>query len=165
MNLDDYNSDDYKVYLSDDDMQANQTNAEAKANPDYRSPPPPPAVTVTVKLEDEDKEIKKARRRIRNQKRAKRRQRQLDRLHEDVGESHDYSNNDLRNVINIGRDARTVIISKCQEREEAEAYYPSSNYCIIDDDHQKPARKRPNVRAHDSKAGPPWPAPPPQQGR
>ena len=31
VNLDDYNSNDYKVYLSDDDMQANQTNAEAKA--------------------------------------------------------------------------------------------------------------------------------------
>ena len=119
---------------------------------------------VTVKLEDEDKEIKKARRRIRNQKRTKRRQRQLDRLHEDVGESHDYSNNDLHNIINIGRDAHTVIISKHQECKEAEAYCPSSNSHIIDD-HSKPARKRPNIRAHDSEVGVSRPTPPLQQGR
>ena len=116
-------------------------------------------VTVTVKLEDEDREGKMARHRIRNQKRAERRQRLLNRLQEDVGESHDHSNNDLRNVINIGRDARTVIISKRQEREEAEAYCPSSNYCIIND-HPKPVCKRPNIRAHDSEASPSRTAPP-----
>ena len=38
------------------------------------------------------------------------------------GDSYDYSNSDLHSVINIGRDARNVIISKRQEREETEAY-------------------------------------------
>ena len=33
-------------------------------------------------------------------------------------------------MINIGRDARNVIISRRKEREEIEAYIPSSNYCI-----------------------------------
>jgi len=33
-------------------------------------------------------------------------------------------------MINIGRDARDVIISRKKEREEIEAYSPSSNYCI-----------------------------------
>ena len=41
-----------------------------------------------------------------------------------------YSNIDLRNMINIGRDARIVIISRKKEREEFEAYGPSSNYRI-----------------------------------
>ena len=33
-------------------------------------------------------------------------------------------------MINVGRDARNVIISRRMEREEVEAYSPSSNYCI-----------------------------------
>jgi len=33
-------------------------------------------------------------------------------------------------MINIGRDARNVIISRKKEREEFEAYGPSSNYRI-----------------------------------
>ena len=33
-------------------------------------------------------------------------------------------------MINIGRDARNVIISRRKEREEIEAYSPSSNYRI-----------------------------------
>ena len=33
-------------------------------------------------------------------------------------------------MINIGRDARNVIISRRKEREEVEAYSPSSNYRI-----------------------------------
>jgi len=36
-------------------------------------------------------------------------------------------------VINIGRDARNVIISRRKEREEIEAYSPSSNYRIPED--------------------------------
>ena len=76
------------------------------------------------------------RRRIHNQKRTERRQRLLDRLQEDVGEPHDYSNNDLRNVIDIERDVHTIIISKHQECEKAEAYCHSSNYRIIND-HQR----------------------------
>ena len=37
---------------------------------------------------------------------------------------------DLRNVINIGRDAHNVIISRKKKREEIEAYNPSSNHRI-----------------------------------
>ena len=98
-------------------------------------------VTVTVKLEDEDREGKMARHRIRNQKRAERRQRLLNRLQEDVGESHDHSNNDLRNVINIGRDARSLIICRQQEQEGIESYNPTSNY-RIPEDYSRPPRKR-----------------------
>ena len=35
VNLDDYDSDDFKEYLSDDNMQAAHSTAEAKANPNY----------------------------------------------------------------------------------------------------------------------------------
>ena len=59
-----------------------------------------------------------------------RRQRLANRQHEQQGDNYDYSNSDLRNVINIGRDARNVIISRRKEREEIEAYNPSSNYRI-----------------------------------
>ena len=48
---------------------------------------------------------------------------------EQQGDNYDYSNCDLRNVINIGR-ARNVIISRRKEHEEIEAYNPSSNYHI-----------------------------------
>ena len=59
-----------------------------------------------------------------------RRQRLANRQHEQQGDNYDYSNSDLRNVINIGRDARNVIISRRKEREEIEAYNPSSKYRI-----------------------------------
>ena len=49
---------------------------------------------------------------------------------EQQGDNYNYSNSDLSNVINIGRDARNVIISRRKEREEIEAYSPSSNYRI-----------------------------------
>ena len=49
---------------------------------------------------------------------------------EQQGDNYDYSNCDLRNVINVGRDARNVIISRRKECEEVEAYSPSSNYRI-----------------------------------
>ena len=84
-----------------------------------------------------------------------------DRLQQDVGDPRNYSNNDLCNVINIGQDARTVIISKYKECEEAEAYSPSSNYRVFND-HQRQARKRANIRAHDSEASPSRPTPLPQ---
>ena len=68
VNLDDYNSDDYKEYLSDEDMLNDPATAQMKT-PDYRNPPPPPlAVMVIVKLEDDDREVEMACRRIRNQK-------------------------------------------------------------------------------------------------
>ena len=57
-------------------------------------------------------------------------QRVANRRQEQYGDNYDYSNSDLRNVINISRDACNVIISKKKEREEIEAYNPSSNYRI-----------------------------------
>jgi len=58
VNLDDYNSEDYKQYLSDEDMLDDPATTQAKT-PEYRNPPPPPpppAITVRVKLEDKDLE-------------------------------------------------------------------------------------------------------------
>ena len=69
-------------------------------------------------------------RRVRNQKGAFRRQRVTDRRQEQQGDNYDHFNSDLHNVINVGRDARNVIISRKKEREEIEAYSPSSNYHI-----------------------------------
>ena len=67
---------------------------------------------------------------------------------EQQGDNYDYSNNDLHNVINIGRDARNVIISRRKECKEIEAYSPSSNYRItakssVAFKKQKPASTRP----------------------
>ena len=69
-------------------------------------------------------------RRLLNQKRAFKRQRLANRRQEQQDDNYDYSNSDLHNVINIGRDASNVIISRKKEREEIEAYNPSSNYRI-----------------------------------
>ena len=80
-------------------------------------PPPPQGVTVTIHLDDDQSELK----RIRNQKRNIRRRLAVERRQQQVGDSSDYSNSDLCNVISIGRDAHTVIISRRKEREEEEA--------------------------------------------
>ena len=47
-----------------------------------------------------------------------RHQRVANHQQEQQGDNYDYSNSDLRNVINIGRDARNVIISRRKEHEE-----------------------------------------------
>ena len=62
--------------------------------------------------------------------RAFRCQRLANNLQEQQGDNYVYSNCDLRSVINVGRDARNIIISRIKECEEVEAYIPSSNYCI-----------------------------------
>ena len=100
VNLDDYDSADFKEYLFDDEIQT--TTAEVTAN--FKSEPhrPPPSIKVTIKMEEEDNDHEQERRRTRNQKCAECRQRVHERVQKDTGESHDYSNNDLRNVINIG---------------------------------------------------------------
>ena len=53
LNLDDYNSDDFDEYLSDNTETTPPTITEAQAttNEDLPAPPPPPAVTVTVQLD------------------------------------------------------------------------------------------------------------------
>ena len=75
---------------------------------------PPPGITVTVHLDNNPKMILKTEH-----------QQQL-------GNSFNHSNNDLHNIINIGHNARTVIISKREDHEEVEAYSPTSNYRIPD---------------------------------
>ena len=83
-----------------------------------------------MQLEEHPAEDLYERRRLLNQKWAFRRQRLANSKQEQQGDNYDYSNCDLCNVINIGRDARNVIISRRKEHNEIEAYIPSSNYHI-----------------------------------
>ena len=69
--------------------------------------------------------------RLLNQKRAFRRQRLANSQKEQQGDNYNFPNCDLRNMINVGCDARNIIISRRKEREEIEAYSPSSNYLIV----------------------------------
>ena len=87
-----------------------ETNETAAASRES----PPPGITVTVHLDNNPKMILKTEH-----------QQQL-------GNSFDHSNNDLHNVINVGHNARTVIINKREDHEEVEAYSPTSNYRIPD---------------------------------
>ena len=134
LNVDDYNSDDFNEYLSDNMETTPPTVIEAQVTTkeDLTAPPPPPAVTVTVQLDKQHPaEDLYERRRQLNQKRAFRHQHLANSLQELHGDNYDYSNCDLRSVINVGRDARNIIISRRKEREEVEAYSPSSNYRIL----------------------------------
>ena len=76
-------------------------------------------MTATVQLEEQrPAEDLYERRHLLNQKRAFTRQPLANNQQEQQGDNYDYSNCDLRNVINIGCDARNVIISRRKEREE-----------------------------------------------
>ena len=131
LNLDDYNSDDFDEYLSDNMEPTSPAITEAQAATKQDLPTPTPAVTVTAQLEEPGAtEDLYERRRLLNQKRPFRCQRLANRQQEQQGDNYNYSNSDLRNVINIGRDARNVIISRRNERDKIEAYSPSSNYRI-----------------------------------
>ena len=131
LNIDDYNSDDYDEYLSNNMETTPPTVTEVEATIKQVPPTPPPSVIVTVQLEEQlAAEDLYERRRLLNQKRAFRRQHVANRQQEQYGDNYDSSNSDLRNVINIGRDACNVIISRRKEREESEACSPSSNYRI-----------------------------------
>ena len=75
LNLDDYNSDDFDEYLSDNMETTPPTITEAQATIKQDPPAPPPAVIVTVQLEEQHPaEDLYERRRLLNQKRAFRRQ-------------------------------------------------------------------------------------------
>ena len=78
---------DYDEFLSEPEM------SEAAAT-SYEIPPPQPGITITVHLDNNPKMILKTKH------------------HQQLGDSFDYSNTDLHNVINIGRNAKTVIINK-----------------------------------------------------
>ena len=74
-------------------------------------------MTIIVQLEEQHPaEDLYERRRLLNQKRAFWRQRLANNLQEQQGDNYDYSNYDLSSVINVGRDARNVIISRRKER-------------------------------------------------
>jgi hypothetical protein len=119
LNLDNYNSDDYEEYLSNNMETTPPVVTEVESTIKQDPSAAPPAVTVTVQLEEPED--------LYNQKRAFRHQRVANRKQEHQGDNYDYSNSDLHNVINIARDARNVIISRKKECEEIEAYIPSSN--------------------------------------
>ena len=80
----------------------------------YEIPPPAQGITVTVHLDSNPKKIFKTEH------------------HQQLGDSFDYSNSDLHNVINIGRNAKIVIINNGEDHEEVEAYSPTSNFKIPD---------------------------------
>ena len=95
---------DYNEFLSKPEI----TKAAAASHEN-----PPPGITVTVHLDNNPKMILKTE-------------------HQQLGDSFDYSNSDLHNVINIGRNAKIVIINKREDHEEFEAYSRTSNYRIHD---------------------------------
>jgi len=96
VNLDDYNSDDFDEYHSDNMETTPPAITEAQATTKEDPPAPPPAVTVTVQLEEQHpaKDLYE-RCRLLNQKRAFRRQRLANSLQEQQGDNYDYSNCDL----------------------------------------------------------------------
>jgi len=114
---------DYDDYLTE--AEATETVAVS-----YEIPPPPPGITVTVHLDNNPKKIQDQKRNI-NLKTEYQQQH---------GDSFDYSNSDLHNVINIGRNAKTVIINK-GDQEEVEAYSPTSNY-QLPENYEYNSRKR-----------------------
>ena len=76
LNLDDYNSDDFDEYLSENMETTPPIITEPQATTKQDSPAPPPAVTVTVQLEEQHPaEDLYVRHRLLNQKGAFRRQR------------------------------------------------------------------------------------------
>ena len=107
---------DYDDFLSE--AEASDTVAAS-----YEILPPPPGVTVSVHLDNNPKKILKTE------------------YHQELGDSFDYSNNDLHNVINIGRNVKTVIINKGEDQEEVKAYNLTSNF-KLPDNYEYNSRKR-----------------------
>ena len=112
---------DYDDFLS-------ETEASEAVAASYEIPPPPSGIMVTVHLDNNPKKIFKTEH------------------HQQLGDSFDYSNSDLHNVINIGHNAKTVIINKGEDHEEVETYSPTSNY-RLPDNYGYNSRKRRNEKA------------------
>jgi hypothetical protein len=111
--LDDY--DDYLIDPLDEDVDVIM-DSESPAN---------------IKEEDAD-DIQNERRRLINARRTQRRHRTVETNQQGSGNLHDSSTGDLCAIINVGRDARNVIIARWQEREEVEAYSPTHNQLPLD---------------------------------
>ena len=96
VNLDDYNSDDFDEYLSDNMETTPPAITEAQATTKEDPPAPPLVVTVTVQLDEQNPadDLYECRRQL-NQKRAFRRQRLANSLQEQQGDNYDYSNINL----------------------------------------------------------------------
>ena len=95
---------DYDEFLSEPEITEAATTS-------YENPSP--GFTVTVLLDNNPKMILKTEH------------------HQQLGDSFDYSNSDLHNIIKIGRNTKTVIFNKREDHEEVEAYSPTSNYWIL----------------------------------
>ena len=105
---------DYDEFISEPEI----TEAAAASHEN-----PPPGITVTVHLDNNPKMILKTE-------------------HQQLGDLFDYSNNDLHNVINIGRNEKTIIINKREDHEEVEAYSSTFNYRIPDIYGYNPRKRR-----------------------
>jgi hypothetical protein len=132
--FDDYRIEDDDDYVSDMPTQ----NMDAKMSFDSHELPKHALNAIdTVKIEDEG-DVRNERCRLRNAKCAKHRRCTLEQHQPD--NLYDFSMTNLRNVINVGRDTRNVIIAKQQERVEVEAYSPTNYH--IPQDHLSSTRKR-----------------------
>jgi hypothetical protein len=110
--------DDYDDYLLDPlDEYVDATN-------DSISP-------ASIKAEDAD-DIQKEHHSLINAKRAQHRHCTIETNQPGSGNLHDSSTGDLRAIINVGRDARNIIIARQQECEEVEAYSPISYQLPLD---------------------------------
>jgi hypothetical protein len=103
--LDDYN--DYLLDPLNDNVDVT-TDRESSSN---------------IKVDDTDDTQKECRRLI-NAKRTQCGHHAIKMNQQGCRNLHDFSTGDLRDIINVGRDARNVIIAGQQEREEARAYSP-----------------------------------------
>jgi hypothetical protein len=106
---------DYDEFLSEPEI----TEAAAASHEN-----PPPGITVTVHLDNNQKIILKTEH------------------HQQLGDLFDYSNSDLYNVINIGYNAKIVVINKREDHEKVEAYSPTFNYRIPDIYRYNPRKRR-----------------------
>ena len=101
LNLDDYNSDDFNEYLSNNMETTAPTTTEAQVatKEDLPVPPPPPAVAVTIQLDEQHpaEDFYECHRQL-NQKRVFRCQRLAN---TPQGDNYDYSNCDFCSVISI----------------------------------------------------------------
>ena len=116
---------DYDDFLSE--LEVNEATTTS-----YEIPSPPLGIIVTVLLDNNPKKILKTEH------------------HQQLSDSFDYSNSDLHNVINIGRNVKIVIINKWEDHEEVEAYSPTSNYRIPDICGYNSRKRRRDKAAHPS---------------
>lgn len=122
--------DDYDDYLLDDINKGIDVTMTIETPEDAK----------TVAPDDAPKEYHK----LANAKRTKHRRRTHHMDQQGEGNLHDSSTGNLRTIINIGRDACNVIITRQKEREEIEAYNPT-HYQISLDYLETTCKRKPDV--------------------